>query len=65
MSTIESQYKQLQAQFDILVLLVQNGDAEASECSGETAKSKRYAHLLSCLTGMQSTNLSRVRIIHS
>jgi hypothetical protein len=46
MVIIESQHIQLQAQHDALLLLLQNRHAkDASERSGENAKSKNYAHV--------------------
>jgi hypothetical protein len=66
MLIIESQNTQLQSQHAARFLLVQNRDAkDASERSGETAKSKNYAHLPYMFCRHAIDDLERVRIIHS
>jgi hypothetical protein len=63
---IQREHTQLQSQQAALLLLVQNRDAKgASERSGETAKSKNYAHLPYVFCGHAINDLERVCITHS
>jgi hypothetical protein len=56
MVNVESQHIQLQAQHDALLLRLQKRDAkDASERSGENAKSKTMLTYLMCFGGMQIT----------